>query len=217
MLKRKHLEMILDSLKRHPNPKIELEQYTIDGKLAGDILYFAINDFYGNVVIDLGCGTGKLAIGSKLLGAKRAIGIDIDKESIKVAKENAKKVNADVEFYCKDIREIDRQFINEKLKEDKYLKKIIIQNPPFGAQKKQADRIFVDKALEIGDVVYTIHNKPTKNFIKNYIESKGGEITHEYEASFKIPATYSFHKKKVVNIPVIIFRIENKSKNKDND
>ena len=210
MIKRKHLEMILDSLKRHPNPKVDLEQYTIDGKLASDILFFAVNDFYGNVVIDLGCGTGRLAIGSKLLGAKRVIGIDIDRESIETAKENAKIANAEVEFYCMDIRDVDNEFLNRVLNEDRDLKKIVIQNPPFGAQKKHADRVFLDKALEIGDVVYTIHNYPTKDFVMKYVKDKGGKITHIYEASFRIPAIYEFHKKKVVNIPVVVFRIESR-------
>jgi len=208
MIKKKCLEMILDSLKRHPNPKVELEQYTIDGKLASDILFFAVNDFYGNVVIDLGCGTGRLAIGSKLLGAKRAIGIDIDKESIETAKENAKISNAKVDFYCMDIRDVDEEFLNRVLGEDSVLKRVVIQNPPFGAQRKHADRVFLDKALEIGDVIYTIHNYPTKDFVMKYIEDKGGRITHIYETFFRIPAIYEFHKKKVVNIPVVVFRIE---------
>ena len=208
MIKRKHLEMILDSLKRHPNPKVELEQYTIDGKLASDILFFAVNDFYGNVVIDLGCGTGRLAIGSKILGAKRAIGIDIDRESIEAAKENAKIANVEVDFYCMDIRDVDEEFLNRVLNEDRDLKRIVIQNPPFGAQKKHADRIFLDKALEIGDVIYTIHNYPTKDFVMKYVEDKGGKITHIYEASFRIPAIYEFHKKRAVDVPVVVFRIE---------
>ncbi|CAB3288158.1 Ribosomal L11 methyltransferase [Methanocaldococcus lauensis] len=210
MIKKKHLEMILDSLKRHPNPKVDLEQYTIDGKLASDILFFAMNDFYNNVVIDLGCGTGRLAIGSKILGAKRVIGVDIDKESIKIAEENAKNLNVDVDFYCMDIRDLNKEVLKNVLNDDYNLKKVVIQNPPFGAQKKYADRIFLDKALEIGDVIYTIHNYPTKDFVINYVKDKGGEITHIYEAYFRIPAIYEFHKKKVVNIPVVVFRIENK-------
>jgi putative methylase len=169
-----------------------------------------VNDFYGNVVIDLGCGTGRLAIGSKLLGAKRVIGIDIDRESIETAKENAKIANAEVEFYCMDIRDVDNEFLNRVLNEDRDLKRIVIQNPPFGAQKKHADRVFLDKALEIGDVVYTIHNYPTKDFVMKYVKDKGGKITHIYEASFRIPAIYEFHKKKVVNIPVVVFRIESR-------
>ncbi|WP_456473146.1 METTL5 family protein [Methanocaldococcus sp.] len=212
MIKKKHLEMILDSLKRHPNPKVDLEQYTIDGKLASDILFFAMNDFYNNVVIDLGCGTGRLAIGSKILGAKRVIGVDIDKESIKIAEENAKNLNVDVDFYCMDIRDLNKEVLKNVLNDDYNLKKVVIQNPPFGAQKKYADRIFLDKALEIGDVIYTIHNYPTKDFVMNYVKDKGGEITHIYEAYFRIPAIYEFHKKKVVNIPVVVFRIENKNK-----
>ncbi|MCQ6254003.1 METTL5 family protein [Methanocaldococcus sp.] len=212
MIKKKHLEMILDSLKRHPNPKVDLEQYTIDGKLASDILFFAVNDFYNNVVIDLGCGTGRLAIGSKILGAKRVIGVDIDKESIKIAEENAKNLNVDVDFYCMDIRDLNKEVLKNVLNDDYNLKKVVIQNPPFGAQKKYADRIFLDKALEIGDVIYTIHNYPTKDFVINYVKDKGGEITHIYEAYFRIPAIYEFHKKKVVNIPVVVFRIENKNK-----
>ncbi|CAB3287541.1 Ribosomal L11 methyltransferase [Methanocaldococcus lauensis] len=212
MIKKKHLEMILDSLKRHPNPKVDLEQYTIDGKLASDILFFAMNDFYNNVVIDLGCGTGRLAIGSKILGAKRVIGVDIDKESIKIAEENAKNLNVDVDFYCMDIRDLNKEFLKNVLNDDYNLKKVVIQNPPFGAQKKYADRIFLDKALEIADVIYSIHNYSTKDFVMNYVKDKGGEITHIYEAYFRIPAIYEFHKKKVVNIPVVVFRIENKNK-----
>lgn len=40
-------------------------------------------------VLDIGCGSGILAIASVLLGAKRATGVDIDAQSVKTAKENA--------------------------------------------------------------------------------------------------------------------------------
>ena len=42
-----------------------------------------------NTVLDIGCGSGILSIASVLLGAKNAIGVDIDAQSVKVAKENA--------------------------------------------------------------------------------------------------------------------------------
>ncbi|WP_456472061.1 METTL5 family protein [Methanocaldococcus sp.] len=202
-MKKKKLEMILDSLKPHPNPKVELEQYTINGKLASELLFLAQKDFLNNIVLDLGCGTGRLAIGAKLLGAYKAIGIDIDRESIEIAKENAKKVGVEVEFICEDIKNINKNIIKEE-----NLKKIVLQNPPFGAQKKGADRVFLDKALELGDVIYSIHNYPTKDFVIKYVESKGGKITDIYRVNFRIPATYKFHKKRSVDIPVLIFRIE---------
>lgn len=40
-------------------------------------------------VLDIGCGSGILAIASVLLGAKNALGVDIDAQSVKTAKENA--------------------------------------------------------------------------------------------------------------------------------
>lgn len=39
-------------------------------------------------ILDVGCGTGLLAIASALLGAGRAVGVDTDPEAIKVAREN---------------------------------------------------------------------------------------------------------------------------------
>ena len=47
----------------------------------------------GIEVLDIGCGSGILAIASVLLGAKKAVGVDIDSQSVKTAKENA-EINA---------------------------------------------------------------------------------------------------------------------------
>lgn len=43
----------------------------------------------GITVLDIGCGSGILAIASVLLGAESALGVDIDAQSVKTAKENA--------------------------------------------------------------------------------------------------------------------------------
>lgn len=42
-----------------------------------------------STVLDIGCGSGILAIAAVLLGAKSAVGVDIDAQSVKVAKDNA--------------------------------------------------------------------------------------------------------------------------------
>lgn len=49
-------------------------------------------------ILDVGCGSGILAIASLLLGAKSAIGIDIDELSVKTAIENAKINNVSDKF-----------------------------------------------------------------------------------------------------------------------
>lgn len=42
----------------------------------------------GAAVLDVGCGSGILAVASLLLGAKNAVGVDIDPLAVKIAKEN---------------------------------------------------------------------------------------------------------------------------------
>lgn len=43
----------------------------------------------GSKMLDIGCGSGILSIASVLLGAEKAVGVDIDAQSVKTAKENA--------------------------------------------------------------------------------------------------------------------------------
>ncbi len=45
----------------------------------------------GNTVVDIGCGTGVLAISSVLLGAARAVAVDLDENAVRAAKENIKR------------------------------------------------------------------------------------------------------------------------------
>ena len=221
-MKKKYLEIILDNLDPHPNPKPHLEQYTIGGKLASELLFFAREDIRDNFVVDLGCGTGRLSIGAKLLGARKVLGIDIDRESVECARENLRKLeripvlkNLDVDleeirkgvfFLDIDVKDIDRSYIERYLENERKI--VVIQNPPFGSQRRHADRIFLEKALEIGDVVYTIHNSSTRDFVINYVEEKGRSITHIFESRFRIPRIFTFHSKRYVDIPVDIFRIE---------
>lgn len=56
-------------------------------------------------VLDIGCGSGILALAAVLLGADSAIGIDIDAQSVKTANENAQINNIDdkVKFYVGDL------------------------------------------------------------------------------------------------------------------
>ena len=45
--------------------------------------------YEGAKMLDIGCGSGILSIASVLLGADRAVGVDIDAQSVKTARENA--------------------------------------------------------------------------------------------------------------------------------
>ncbi len=66
----------------------------------------------GSLVLDLGTGSGILSIAARKLGAKRAIGLDIDPVAIRVAKENvAENSLNEIELYVSDIR--DFQSVSE--------------------------------------------------------------------------------------------------------
>lgn len=61
----------------------------------------------GNTVVDLGTGSGILALAASLLGAKRVIAIDNDPTAIRVAKENARRNKIDnVRFKVADVRNL---------------------------------------------------------------------------------------------------------------
>ena len=47
----------------------------------------------GDKLLDLGCGSGILSIAGILLGAEKAAAVDIDQNSVKIAKENFAKNN----------------------------------------------------------------------------------------------------------------------------
>ncbi len=60
----------------------------------------------GDTVLDIGCGSGILAISSLLLGAKEAFGVDIDELAVKTAKENGRMNGFDeprIQFVCGDL------------------------------------------------------------------------------------------------------------------
>jgi putative methylase len=196
LMKKKHLEIALEKVTGFEKPSAFLEQYTTPASIAGGLLHFAsMKGDLEDVVYDLGCGTGILAIGAALLGASEVIGFDIDKDAIKNARQNAQRLKVDVKFVCSRVEDVCGRAHT------------VIMNPPFGAQVKGSDRPFLVKALEVADVVYSIHNSGSYEFIKRFINP--AVITERYHAGFPIRRTFNFHKKDIEVVDVEIYRIEN--------
>lgn len=210
---RKELEILLQSLKAHPDPKPRLEQYTISAEAAAETLFVAEyqhHDISGRVVADLGCGTGRLALGSAYLGAELVVGVDLDEKAIETARLNTTMSGQQgrVQWILSDVAAIRGSFDT------------VIQNPPFGVLRKGADRVFIVKALEIGKVVYSLHKTGVKNraFIMRLAQKHGGTISEIYQLEFEIPHMFSFHRKKKHLVKVDLFRmVKNAQKHwKDN-
>lgn len=196
--KKKHLEMAIQKVPKHPNPKVDLEQYSTPATIAADLLWnaYSLGDIADKKVMDLGCGTGIFAIASKLLGAASAIGVDIDKDSTDLASSYC----GDVDFICSDICDLENDFDVDT----------IFQNPPFGSQKnakKGADLKFISKAIELSPkVLYSFHMASTEEFLISYFEKNDLEITHIFRYNFHIPKIYEFHTRESANVEVIVIR-----------
>lgn len=75
----------------------------------------------GMEVLDMGCGSGILSIASILLGAKSAVGVDIDENAVRIAKENAAINNIyDDKFtiYCGNVT--DDKTLQDEIGYNKY-------------------------------------------------------------------------------------------------
>jgi len=208
ILKKRHLEMLLEGVPDYVSPRAILEQYKTPASIAADVLWFAYNlgDIRGRCVMDLACGTGIFAIGAAILGAGKVFGVDIDREALRVAEEAAEQMGlADrIQFIEGDIRD-DSILGLSGLKID-----TLIQNPPFGSQrrvKRGADRLFIERSLEISRVVYSFHMLGSEDFVKRYFKKIGGEITHRLYYKFPIPRIYEFHRDDVKIVDVVVFRV----------
>jgi putative methylase len=199
-MRKKELEIILQKVPPFINPIPQLEQYLTPANIAADIIFIAyqFGDIKNKIVIDLGCGTGIFSIGAYITSAKKVIGIDVDKNSIKIAKNYAKKNNYKISFLVSDIKDIRKKCDT------------ILMNPPFGAQKGNLniDRIFINKGFEISSVLYSLHLTKTISFIEKLIEKKGGEITFLKNYKFPIRWIFDFHKKKVINFETTLLRVK---------
>lgn len=60
----------------------------------------------GQSVLDLGCGSGILAVGAKLIGSGRVLAIDIDPIAVEVAKENFSRNQVEVETGVGDVLDL---------------------------------------------------------------------------------------------------------------
>jgi putative methylase len=221
LIRKLDLERFLSQIESHPSPRASLEQYTISESAAAMMLYLAAytyGDIVGKRVLDLGCGTGRLALGCAFLGAESVVGVDIDKLAVKLAAENSAKqvFKTKMGWITGEVNAIVGKFDT------------VVQNPPFGVQKRGADRAFLEKALQVADAVYSLHNHPFTNeplvrrlkandgllqvepspFLTRFIEVHGGKIKAVYALLLVIPRMFDFHTKTRSEIIIDLYVIK---------
>ncbi len=194
MISQQKLAIILSKLKQFENPQASLEQYTTDSNIAAEIIWNA--HMLGDLkdVADLGAGTGILGIGVLELEGK-VIFVEKDKDAIKVLKENLEEYSG-YKIFEGDVS----TFINKV--------ETVIMNPPFGVQKRKADKQFVEKAFRVANIIYYIGKVESKKFIEAISKDNDRKISHYWEYEMPLKNTMKFHSKKVKKIMIGCWRIK---------
>ena len=197
-MKQRDLEIQLTQLHNFENPKIQLEQYQTPPRLVAMISWRALQlgDIKDKIVADFCCGTGLFAIAAKILGAKKVYAIEIDRDALNIAKQNAKDVGVEIEFIEADVRKIDTK-VNT-----------ILMNSPFGVKGAIKDQEFLQAALKNSEISYSIHLYQEKNveFLQKFVIQNQKKVEEKIKAEFEIPKIYHFHKKRYHVIEVAILR-----------
>ena len=206
LVRKLDLERALSEVELHPSPKAYLEQYTIPTDVAAELLFitaYVHDDIMKKIVADLGCGTGRLAIGAALLGAAQVVGVDIDKTAVKIATENANKLNVKdkTDWVAGDIDALRGIFDT------------VLQNPPFGVQRRRADRKFLVKALQLARRIYSLHKSGENNrdFILEFVRQHGGRTVSMHLMEIFIPRLFEFHTKRKHKVKVDLYVIESRN------
>jgi predicted RNA methylase len=200
-LSKRQLEVRLARLKILHEPNLKLEQYPVSSEVASELLYmagFEHNDL-SDRVIDLGTGTGRLAIGAALIGAGEIVGVDVDEQALALARENAERTRVQVEWVQSDIEKIDGRFDT------------VIMNPPYGTRTSHADTRFLEKAFQLAPVTYTIHKSSTREFLLHFVSRSQRHVDQVRSMRMEIPHLFEFHEKKRATVEVDLYRIVRKA------
>ena len=193
VLRRAELVRWLSEVPGFAGPIARLEQVVTPADAAADLLFEALGrgDLAGRSVVDLGTGTGRLAIGAALLGARPVLGIDVSSSALEIARAAASSLGVSVDF-----REAEVE--GAELPEG-----TVLMNPPFGAQRRHADRPFWDAALRPGArSVYAFALSESRTFIEARAVERNARIESVRPVPWRYPATFAHHRQRAVELRV---------------
>lgn len=187
-LSSKQIESYLQDLDDFDEPKIQLEQYATPPHIAAQMLSTidqTFDDIEDKLVADLGCGTGRLSIGSVLCGAEMVLGFDIDLKALESGVSNVRDIfgESDDESQevkcgaegaivcsrgCERINFVQADVTSEDW--DNFWSSMnkrfdtVIMNPPFGTKQAQGiDMLFLRRAIDLAEhTVYSLHKTSTR-------------------------------------------------------
>ncbi|MFC7187043.1 METTL5 family protein [Halorubrum yunnanense] len=186
-------------------PSLALEQYPTPPDLAAHVVHLADlhGDVDGRTVLDLGTGTGMLALAAALRGPARVFGVELDRTALTTAAANQRRVaaSAPVHWVQADATRLPLSVPDPVT---------VVMNPPFGARdgNRNADRGFLATASRVATVSYSVHNAGSEAFVEAFAADNGGEVTHAFAADFAIDAQFDHHEDASRDIDAEVYRIK---------
>nr|WP_225741301.1 METTL5 family protein [Halorussus halophilus] len=198
------LERRLSEVSGFADPKVEYEQYPTPADLAAHLVHLADvqGDLAGKTVVDLGTGTGILALGAATRNPARVLGVERDPEALSLARENEARFAPEVGV---------EWLLADATRPPLCLSDVtVLMNPPFGAQRGNvhADRAFLETVADIAAVSYSIHNEGSREFVEAFADDDDGEVTHAFRAELALAKQYDHQTSEREVIDAEVFRIE---------
>ncbi len=181
-----------------PRPRPDLEQVVSPPERVADLLEATVpfGGLAGRSVLDLGSGTGRLAIGAALLGAVPVVGVEVDARLVEIARASAASASLQVEFVVADVRQATAPA------------DYVLMNPPFGAQRAGADRPFWEVAFALARrAVIAFALSESRTFITRRAVAHGARVAASRPVPWELPRTFAHHSRRSVPIEVDLWTI----------
>lgn len=204
-MNRRTLERRLQRLDGFADPRVEFEQYPTPADVAAHLVHLAaLQGDLSRPVVDLGSGTGVLALGASLAGARSVVGVERDAAAVATARENAARLDLPDGRAPAWVRgDATRLPVCPE-------GATVLSNPPFGAQRgnEHADRAFLASAADVAAVSYSIHNDGSREFVESFAADRGGAVTQAFAAEFDVDRQFEFHTDDRRTLATELFRVE---------
>jgi putative methylase len=197
-VRRSELIRRLAAVPEFPHPRADLEQVLSPPEAAAELLFAAeqLDGLSGRSVVDLGAGTGRLSVGAAVLGADPVVAVEVDPAAAEVARTAAAAANVDVEVVVADVAAYDRPA------------DVVVMNPPFGAQRKYADRPFWDRSVTLARrSVFAFASADSRTFIARRVVARGAHIVETRPIPWEFARTFPHHTRRRVSLAVDLWAL----------
>ncbi|MCY0868478.1 MAG: 50S ribosomal protein L11 methyltransferase [Desulfurococcus sp.] len=200
---KKKLELVISRMPRYRNPKRRLEQYQTPSSIVAHLAWTALmrGDLDDSTILDLGCGDGRLAIAALLLGAMRAICVDVDED---ILVHGLYAISSLFPWIATRIIYVESDAVGFTARNVD----TVVMNPPFGVVRgnKGLDIAFLKTAMRVARAVYSIHkySPGLVNMLYELAESSGFKLCSHEVVDFEIPMMYETHKRQVYRVKSVI-------------